>query len=599
MSAREEVDELAGGEEPASLRLLAIRIEGFRALNGLCVSVDPRTTLLIGENNTGKTSFLEALESVLGNRRATEDDLHVAENGARAGRFVLDLSLGPADGPEFNRDLGVIFGTAVKRDAQGDEFVGIRAIGEPSADQTGLTVTYRYLQGWSSCDDDIAQVTELPQPRVERRILELLAFSLLDASRDLVAELRDRRSAWGRLVADMDIEPELRNDLEEALSGLGERIIVSSKTLERLREDLGRIRQALGSSVADVQLHPLPARVDELARAIDVLVAAPGGAAMPMRLQGMGSRSLAALMIFQAFVELRLSAGRAVRPHAINAFEEPEAHLHPHAQRAVGRLLLELPGQTIVSTHSPNVVSVMDLYGIRLFRRSGANIAVRRVTRRLDGEELARVRRLLQVRHADTLFSRLVIVVDGATEEAAFPVLARAKWPQGIETLGLSIISSDSLGQAKSVIGVLVDLGIPWIAFSDGDIAGEQAIRGIGTHLGRALDRNSPEVVMLPNGQDFEDYLLAQGCQQAIESAVSGQYGPTALADYRQSRGQGRDYASVGWEDRVIHDFLSDSKGTYGAAVAQAILEEIRRGQRQLPQEVQDLFDRADRVMAL
>jgi putative ATP-dependent endonuclease of OLD family len=51
----------------------------------------------------------------------------------------------------------------------------------------------------------------------------------------------------------------------------------------------------------------------------------------------MGTRSLASLFVFRAFVSWKRSKAdqESERLHPFLALEEPEAHLHPHAQRAV------------------------------------------------------------------------------------------------------------------------------------------------------------------------------------------------------------------------------------------------------------------------
>jgi len=79
--------------------LSRLRIENFRGITNLELELD-RTTVLIGENNTGKTSVLEALHTVLSRgltRRAapfSEYDFHLASEAsepASADPIVLTL----------------------------------------------------------------------------------------------------------------------------------------------------------------------------------------------------------------------------------------------------------------------------------------------------------------------------------------------------------------------------------------------------------------------------------------------------------------------------------------------------------------------------
>ena len=69
------------------MRLTRLAIQTFRGITDLSLKRD-RTTVLIGENNTGKTSVLEALHTCMSRgltRRATpfsEYDFHLASNAA-------------------------------------------------------------------------------------------------------------------------------------------------------------------------------------------------------------------------------------------------------------------------------------------------------------------------------------------------------------------------------------------------------------------------------------------------------------------------------------------------------------------------------------
>jgi putative ATP-dependent endonuclease of the OLD family len=92
----------------------------------------------------------------------------------------------------------------------------------------------------------------------------------------------------------------------------------------------------------------------------------------------MGTRSLASLLVFRAYALWRkeLAEDGGDKVHTLLALEEPEAHLHPHAQKALFAQVRDIPGQRIVSTHSPYFVAQSRLEDIRLLTKAKSDTNV-------------------------------------------------------------------------------------------------------------------------------------------------------------------------------------------------------------------------------
>lgn len=278
------------------LRVSALRIQDLRVIRDVCMDLES-TTVLVGENNVGKTAILRALELALGSARGTDDDYRVDDSGARVDEFVIDIRVSPNGSDAFTDEAAGRLGDAVQLATP--QFATLRTRGVAATDGTGPILERRWVGGWSCERDPALALPELERPRSDQ--LNLIAYFLLDARRDLAEEVRQRRSYWGRLLADVDIPETERAALESSIAALGAELVSKSKVLAGLRDELDEVKKALGSAVAEVSIEALPARLDEVARAVDVMLKAPGSAALPLRLQGLGARSLAVVMVFQAY----------------------------------------------------------------------------------------------------------------------------------------------------------------------------------------------------------------------------------------------------------------------------------------------------------
>ena len=89
-------------------------------------------------------------------------------------------------------------------------------------------------------------------------------------------------------------------------------------------------------------------------------------------------------MLFSAFLDAWPNGSPIV------ALEEPEAHLHPSAVRALWGVVCGITGQKLISTHSGDLLSEIDVHHIRRLARTSADIDCFRVPVGLLSEEEAR-----------------------------------------------------------------------------------------------------------------------------------------------------------------------------------------------------------------
>ena len=568
---------------PAPLvRLSAARIREFRGVEDCSLSFDD-STVILGENNVGKSAILEALDIAVGDRFAATTDLRVRPDGTTAGQLTVDLELSPWTGTAFDQVVVDLLGVLYRPDpGTGRQRYFVRVIGEPDETHRIVRIRRGFVDTW---DAPVADpfLEELGQP--QRRALW---FALVDAQRDLVSDLRTRGSPWGKLLRRLKLDEPTRENLEKQLADLSDQVIKGLPDASKLAAAIGRVQSVLAGQVSQVRLAMLPKALNDLWRTADLLVQAAGHPELSIGQQGMGARSLASLLSFRAWLEAEIGVVPEPPLMVVTAFEEPEAHLHPHAQRAVFAEINGVSGQRVISTHSPYVASAARLDDFRVVRRM-AKVTVRSTAGistdpAVTPKALANVRRFCLHRNGDMLFARLVILGEGDTDAGVLPELARGWWGAAPEERGVSIVPLDGVGNARTFATFLERLGIPWVALLDGDPAGVTE-HGLMSHVPALAPLVGDRVVLVHNAavrMDLEE-LLANSARPACVRALSG--GNSAKA------------AALGKAPPAdIAEKLRSVKGVSSRTLGEELARDWKT-QAAMPAALRDLFTKADALL--
>lgn len=556
----------------ADLWIEEVRVANFRSIVEAQIPLERGTTFLVGENNSGKSSILLAVATACGFRRAMQDDLHRTSDSV-ADEATIDLVI-RSSGTEFSEVVAQRLAGNYWNAPGGGEWTSIRMVLRPSRESAFLTWSRKYLT-WDDAGREWQESNLVPT----RQVMELVAAHLVEASRDLSSDLARRTSNWGEVLAELGISVSDREALEEQLAELGSSLRQASSTLSTLEEELLEMRGAQ-SSVEQVEIRPLPEQLEDLIHSVDVVIGSGvDSASLPMRLQGSGSRSLAALRVYFAMCKLRIGVEQGIRPHLVTLLEEPEAHLHPQAQAAVYRSIQSLPGQALVATHSNVLVGEADLHAIRLIRSASGGTSVGTLTHETV-RKVAVFRRYISRPLGELFFARLVILVDGTAERATIPILLDPLLGRDVSGLGVTLL--DMQGQSKEwlrkVLEALEDLGeIPWIAFVDNDSDGLNAIKACVGSDGVQLSETHPQVVMSGTKQ-LEQMLIDAGYHQEIES-VAIEHASWEHPDPRAGQPRLPKYSPEAKSEYL--KFLADTKGWSGELVARAAV--ANRAQAPLP----------------
>ena len=445
-------------------------IENFRGIRRLEIDLGA-TTVLIGENASGKSSLLELLR--------------------------LTLGLGQPPGQ-------VLFGA---RDFDQETNAPIRAVLEVAERERGrwTAVLRQSLQSSVVMEHGLAvlrlevraEPNQAGRPaQVSIACLDSTGRPLRQANPHVALEMVRRRLPFLTLADSLGAGGEALHErgdpaITACLTGFGE-----------LSQQEFRQCQQISRRLMDDLRHALLTRgARDLA---------------PARIPGSGAQSLAPLLLFGNL--LRHHAIEFLDPEAIPilGLTEIEAHLHPSVLSAMWGIVQALPIQKVVTTYSGELLSLVPLELMRRMERRNGEVKVFQLREGvLTNDERRRVAYHIRARRGAALFARCWLLVEGETEAWLMPELARAL---GYDLTSESVACIEFAQSGPTAIVRLAnELGIEWHLLADGDRAGRAYAQSVRFHLAGRPEREC--ITELPES-DLEHHLWYSGFDEVFRRAA-------------------------------------------------------------------------------
>ncbi|SPD73314.1 conserved hypothetical protein [uncultured Desulfobacterium sp.] len=463
------------------MKLTDIKIENFRGIRSLHLPLDG-LTVLIGENNSGKSTVLEAIRLVLtrgfGSRRGgqfSEYDFHLKDADATPQTSdPIKITLHFAEEQENAWPDAIIqqMNEVLQLDADGLNHIWLQAQGAYRADSAAFETKWAFLNAGGA---ELVLKNATPLNLISR----FVPLFFLSALRDASQEFGQRGQFWSGFLKSIQLADDQREQIEQMLRDVNTSVIGANDGLTEVTKKIADAGRLIPLDSADpVVLEAIPTRVFDMVGKIQVHLKSSYGAKLPLHRHGEGTQSLAVLMLFQAFAATNLAEAYTPESTPILALEEPEAHLHPSAIRSLGSFMENMAGQILVSSHSGDLVSRVPVKAIRRLYKLNGETKVGRVKNDLfTDREFQAIDYSIRLTKGHYLFSRCWLLVEGESDFHLMPLLFDVMG-YSQDQINFSILEfSQVVEKGESLIKFAKALGIQWFMMADGDNEGNGYIK--------------------------------------------------------------------------------------------------------------------------
>ncbi|MBO9508300.1 AAA family ATPase [Thalassospira sp. A3_1] len=441
------------------MRISRIVVQNYRGLKSVDVKVDNDLACIIGENNTGKTALLRAVQICLDvsfpsiYRSLVREDIHSSIDISCPNQVLIGVELTGFQGVVNQEALVATWKTAAdtarifyrfrprlsirealqnKEIKHGDLTLEdyhweLKGGGNPAIDLTDID--------WDN--DDVGETV---------RFSDLQSFLVvnLPALRDVEGELRNyRASPLTRLIEACEIDQTEQNALIAILDDANKKI-EQSKTIAEIANSIDTSFKGVSGPAfeMDSTLGLSAANFQAIIRNLKILLSDLALESFEPSRNGLGMNNILYIAILMEYLDRRKKRGNSAGQLVL--LEEPEAHLHPQLQSSLLIALRSKGVQILLSSHSTQITSLAPFSSlISLTKRADSSIASSNLASNsnLTPDDVSDLERYLDSTKSNLLFARKVMLVEGAAELYLIPALYEAVHKGNLEREGISIIA--------------------------------------------------------------------------------------------------------------------------------------------------------------
>lgn len=484
-----------------------IKIHGYRIYKDFVMLPNPKLNLLVGGNEAGKSSLMEAVALALtarvGGRTATEElnpywfnTSLVADflNARRAGERVAMPEISIELFFDNRADLQFLCGAA-NSDVPTNACPGVSLKILPNPEYAPeldewlkspsalLPVEY-YTVEWRSFADQ--QLTKRPRQ---------LAVGIIDS--------RTVRSSSGvdyhlRQILSDHLEP-----AEKASISLAYRDVKASMSDNALKD----VNKRLGILEASLQEQPMSLAMDQSSRTSWEAAVTPHVNDVPFSMSGQGE---------QASIKISLAMSRHADKANIVMIEEPENHLSHTSLTTLLARIEKLAGdqqQLFITTHSTYVLNRMGLGSLILIGRSTAT----KITE-LEPTTVSYFQRLPGYDTLRMALAKKIVLVEGPSDEIVFERIFHDRYGLYPMACGIDVLSMRGLALSRC-LQLCKALDKPVAVLRDNDGTDPAELRAPVEHL-LSADRRELFIGTVETGRTLEPQLISHNGEKAMREIL-------------------------------------------------------------------------------
>ncbi len=460
------------------MKIYRVIINNFRVIKFIDFKPS-QLNLILGGNNSGKTSIFQALDFALNPyknwyREIINDyDFYnketerkgILSDGKECVGINVEIWLTDFVDEDLEQDDWDLYIEHINKE---DKIINSEEFDEKEGVKKIIRVT-------AECNSEYKPKFYFTKPDVKRDFRradkERIGFHFIPAFRNPLHELSFYQNSFLSKLLETE---ELKVEIEHVIEDIGKSQIKLFENkdfkgnFEKLKNSIQEI-ELISPEIDAMTLEPLNISERKTLQNFGLVMRPKGNEKpVPLKYQGLGAQN--AILILAILQTINKKSGQ----NLILCFEEPEQNLEFFYQRLLAKKLMKsskIDYQLFITSYSPDIIKSFKMSDTYLIKKDNnshkllslsespqAPLKWKKFLNRLENKNKDEVLK--------GIFSKYVLLVEGESEGGGLPVFSKYS-KKGLEDVGVEIVLAYSFGEISKYAKYFKDLDIPVISLCD------------------------------------------------------------------------------------------------------------------------------------